>query len=125
MPFLLAVLYPMIDIMLALLVVGQVVLRVRRGIERSAVLCLGFVLFAIADLNFVDHLSQGTYGFNVLDGLLWAARLRADHPGRLLVAHRGAQGVAPAGRTWPDGRRRVDRHRGAGGPPARPGSAST
>lgn len=71
-PFLLAVLYPMVDIMLALLVVGQVVLRVRRGIERSAVLCLGFVLFAIADLNFVTHLSQGTYGFNELDGLLWA-----------------------------------------------------
>ncbi|HET6209934.1 MAG TPA: hypothetical protein VFD94_06110, partial [Jatrophihabitans sp.] len=70
--FLVAVLYPMIDIALALLVVGQVVLRVRRGIERSSVLCLGFVLFAIADLNFVTHLSKGTYGFNVLDGLLWA-----------------------------------------------------
>lgn len=71
--FLLAVLYPMVDIALALLVVGQIMLRVRRGVQRSSVLALGFVLFAIADFNFVAHLSQGTYGFNVLDGLLWAA----------------------------------------------------
>ncbi len=73
MRLLLALLYPMIDIALALLVVGQIVLRVRRGIERSALLCLGFALFAIADFNFVTNLSRGTYGFNVLDGLLWAA----------------------------------------------------
>ena len=72
-PFLLAVLYPMIDIALALLVVGQIMLRVRRGLARSSVLALGFILFAVADFNFVAHLSQGTYGYNVLDGLLWAA----------------------------------------------------
>jgi diguanylate cyclase (GGDEF)-like protein len=72
-PLLLAMLYPMIDIALILLVVGQVVLRVRRSWQKSAVLCLGLTLFAIADLNFVVNLSDGTYGFNVVDGLLWAA----------------------------------------------------
>jgi diguanylate cyclase (GGDEF)-like protein len=72
-PLLLAMLYPMIDVALILLVVAQVVLRVRRSLEKSAVLCLGLTLFAIADLNFVTNLSDGTYGFNVVDGLLWAA----------------------------------------------------
>jgi diguanylate cyclase (GGDEF)-like protein len=72
-PLLLALLYPMIDLALVLVVVGQLVLRVRRNLERSAVLCLGLVMFAVADLNFVANLSGGTYGFNVVDGLLWAA----------------------------------------------------
>jgi diguanylate cyclase (GGDEF)-like protein len=72
-PLLLALLYPMIDIALALVVLGQLVLRIRRGLTRSAVLCCGFGLFAIADLNFVSNLSGGTYSFDVLDGLLWAA----------------------------------------------------
>jgi diguanylate cyclase (GGDEF)-like protein len=72
-PLLLALLYPMIDVALMLLVVGQVVLRVRRSLERSAVLCFGLGLFAVADLNFVTNLSEGTYGFNLVDGLLWAA----------------------------------------------------
>ena len=72
-PLLLALLYPMIDVALMLLVVGQVVLRVRRSLERSAVLCIGLGLFAVADLNFVTNLSGGTYGFNLVDGLLWAA----------------------------------------------------
>jgi diguanylate cyclase (GGDEF)-like protein len=72
-PLLLAMLYPMIDIALILLVVGQVVLRVRRTLDKPALLCLGLALFAIADLNFVTNLSGGTYGFNVVDGLLWAA----------------------------------------------------
>src|ERR1700712_1860743 len=72
-PLLVAMLYPMIDVALILLVVGQLVLRVRRSLEKSAVLCLGLSLFAIADLNFVANLPGGTYGFNVVDGLLWAA----------------------------------------------------
>lgn len=72
-PLLLALLYPMIDVALVLVVVAQLVLRVRRSLEKAAVLCLGLVLFAVADLNFVQHLSDGTYGYNVVDGLLWAA----------------------------------------------------
>ncbi len=72
-PSLLALLYPMIDVALALLVVAQVVLRIRWGISQAVMLCLGLLLFAVADLSFVVHVSAGTYGFGVLDGLLWAA----------------------------------------------------
>ena len=70
---LLALLYPMIDTALALLVIGQVMLRVRPSGRKSLALCAGLLLFAVADLNFVTHLSVGTYEFNVLDGLAWAA----------------------------------------------------
>jgi diguanylate cyclase len=71
-PLLLALLYPMIDTALALLVVGQVMLRVRASGLKSLALCGGLLLFAVADLNFVTHLAGGTYEFNVLDGLAWA-----------------------------------------------------
>jgi diguanylate cyclase (GGDEF)-like protein len=69
----LALLYPMIDIALALLVVGQIMLRVRGMNLKSAALALGLLLFAAADLNFVVNLSRGTYSFNVVEGLAWAA----------------------------------------------------
>jgi diguanylate cyclase (GGDEF)-like protein len=89
-PLLVAMLYPMVDVALILLVVGQLVLRVRRNLEQAAVLCLGLSLFAIADLNFVANLSGGTYGYNVVDGLLWAAGFAliveaACRPGRAQV----------------------------------------
>ena len=71
-PLLLALLYPMIDTALALLVVGQVMLRVRSSGLKSLALCGGLLLFAVADLNFVTHLAGGTYEFNILDGLAWA-----------------------------------------------------
>ncbi|HTZ44380.1 MAG TPA: bifunctional diguanylate cyclase/phosphodiesterase [Jatrophihabitans sp.] len=71
-PLLLALLYPMIDTALALLVVGQVMLRVRTAGLKSLALCLGLLLFAFADLSFVAHLSSGTYTFSVFDGLAWA-----------------------------------------------------
>ncbi|MFL6162850.1 MAG: putative bifunctional diguanylate cyclase/phosphodiesterase [Jatrophihabitantaceae bacterium] len=71
-PLLLALLYPMIDTALALLVVGQVMLRVRASGLKSLALCGGLLLFAVADLNFVTHLGGGTYEYNVLDGLAWA-----------------------------------------------------
>ena len=41
-PLLLALLYPMIDVALILLVVGQLVLRVRRSLEKPALLCCGW-----------------------------------------------------------------------------------
>lgn len=71
-PLLVALLYPMIDIALALLVVGQVMLGIRPSSVKSLGLCLALLLFAAADLNFVANLSHGTYGFNTLDGLAWA-----------------------------------------------------
>lgn len=72
LPLLLALLYPLIDVALALLVVAQVLLQMRPLNPRSGALIAGLLLFAVADLNFVANLSHGTYGFNTLDGLAWA-----------------------------------------------------
>jgi len=71
-PLLVALLYPMIDTALAMLVMGQVMLRIRAAGPKSLALATGLLSFAVADLNFVTHLSRGTYAFSVLDGLAWA-----------------------------------------------------
>jgi diguanylate cyclase (GGDEF)-like protein len=68
---LLALLYPLIDLVLAVVVVGQAVLRVGGGLRNSIMRCAGFVLFAIADISFVQNLQKGTYSFGVLDDTFW------------------------------------------------------
>jgi diguanylate cyclase (GGDEF)-like protein len=71
LPLLLAVLYPLIDVILGLLVVAQVVLRARPGIRDGAPLLAGFALFAAADSSFLLHLSSGTYDFSNLTIVMW------------------------------------------------------
>jgi diguanylate cyclase (GGDEF)-like protein len=71
LPLLTALLYPLIDIVLALLVVGQVVLRLRRLSWRTWALIGGFLAFAVADSSFVANLSVGTYQFGSLLYLAW------------------------------------------------------
>lgn len=73
LPLLLALLYPLIDIVLGLLVVAQIALRTRGPLRGSAGLLAGFALFAIADSGFLVHLSNGTYDFSILSIDLWGA----------------------------------------------------
>jgi diguanylate cyclase (GGDEF)-like protein len=70
---LLALLYPLIDLALALLVVGQVALRARGGIKQAGALIVGFLIFAWADTTFVANLSKGTYSFSVINDLAYGA----------------------------------------------------
>jgi len=70
-PLLVALLYPLIDIVLGLLVVGQVVLRLRPPSRRAIALVTAFGAFAVADSTFVLHLSSGTYQLGALLYLLW------------------------------------------------------
>ena len=65
-PLLVALLYPLIDLVLALLVVGQTILRLRETSRRTVGLCLGFVLWLLADSSFVLNLSTGKYKFGTL-----------------------------------------------------------
>ena len=71
LPLLLALLYPLIDIVLALLVLGQVVLRLRGSSGRTAALVVAFMLIAIADSSFVLNLQSGTYNFDAVLELMW------------------------------------------------------
>jgi diguanylate cyclase (GGDEF)-like protein len=71
LPLLTALLYPLIDIVLAMLVVGQVVLRLRGVSRRTVGLVAGFLVFAVADSSFVVNLSVGTYQFGSLLYLAW------------------------------------------------------
>ena len=68
---LLALLYPLIDLVLAALVVGQAVLRMRTNLRDAAGLTGGFLLFALADSQFVTSLSSGTYHFSVVSDAAW------------------------------------------------------
>ncbi|WP_375504315.1 putative bifunctional diguanylate cyclase/phosphodiesterase [uncultured Jatrophihabitans sp.] len=70
---LLALLYPLLDVVLGVLVVGQVLMRYRDSSRESASLLLGFGLFTFADLSFITNLSSGTYAFHWLNIVSWGA----------------------------------------------------
>jgi diguanylate cyclase (GGDEF)-like protein len=60
-PLLLAVIYPLIDLTLMVLVLAQVLLRQRARSTRTAMLAAGFGTLAVADSSFLLTLSSGTY----------------------------------------------------------------
>ncbi len=70
-PLLLAVLYPLIDLALAILVLAQVLLRQRDLSARTMSQIIGFVLLGVADSSFLLTLSGGTYVFSVTLNLLY------------------------------------------------------
>jgi diguanylate cyclase len=91
LPLLLALLYPLIDLALAVLVVGQVVLRLRPDVRAAAATCLGFVLLAYADAHFVTSVSSTDYNFSALSDVVWGAGFAlivgsACRPGRTALA---------------------------------------
>jgi diguanylate cyclase len=67
----LALLYPLLDLVLAVLVIGQALLRMRENLSESATLLAAFLLFTFADSHFVTDLSSGTYHFSVLSDAAW------------------------------------------------------
>ena len=72
-PLLLAVLYPVIDLAMATLVLGQMLLHQRDRSLRTLCLALGFVLLAAADSSFVLTLSSMTYSSSLNLDVLWGA----------------------------------------------------
>ncbi len=73
LPLLLALLYPLIDLALAILVVAQVVLRLRPDLKHAIATSIGFVLLAYADGNFVATVSSSSYNFSAVSDVVWGA----------------------------------------------------
>jgi diguanylate cyclase (GGDEF)-like protein len=67
-----ALLYPVADVVLGLLVVAQIALRMRCRDSRSARLCAGFFVLAAADSTFVGGVQHGSQDASVLTIVLWA-----------------------------------------------------
>jgi diguanylate cyclase (GGDEF)-like protein len=72
-PLLVAIIFPLIDVTLALVVVGQWALASRSWNRSTVKLILGFLALAVADSSLVLNLSVGTYSFSTLLTLLWGA----------------------------------------------------
>jgi diguanylate cyclase (GGDEF)-like protein len=70
-PLLLALIYPLADVVLALLVLSQALLQMRIDRRKSWVLGLGFTLLAVADSAFALMGSASTYDFSNLRYTLW------------------------------------------------------
>jgi hypothetical protein len=70
-PLLVALLYPLLDVTLLLLVVGQVALRQRSGTWRPAALCGGFAVLAVADASLVASVASGSYQYGQALDLAW------------------------------------------------------
>lgn len=71
MPLFLALLYPLIDSALALTVLAQVLLRLRRPSWANLALALGFLTIAAADCSLVANLRSHTYKSSVTLDLLY------------------------------------------------------
>ncbi len=71
LPLLVALLYPLLDVVLCLLVIAQVALRLRSNLGSAGMLATGFLLFALTDLRFVTRLHSGTYSFSSFNDLAW------------------------------------------------------
>jgi diguanylate cyclase (GGDEF)-like protein len=67
----LALLYPLMDLVLAVLVIGQALLRLRENLADSASLLGAFLLWTFADSHFVADLSTGTYHFSAVSDVAW------------------------------------------------------
>jgi diguanylate cyclase (GGDEF)-like protein len=67
-----ALIFPIIDVVLALMVIAQWALGARSGSRRTSILVAGFASMALADMSLVLGLPSGTYSFPYLADLLWA-----------------------------------------------------
>ena len=70
---LVALLYPVIDLLLATIVVGQAVLRLREVSRPTVFLGAGFVALAVADSSLALNLNNATYVSNVVIDMLYGA----------------------------------------------------
>jgi diguanylate cyclase len=73
LPLLLALLYPLIDVVLALVVIAQVVLRLRPDLKGAVLTCAGFILLAYADGHFVASQASSSYSFSAFSDVVWGA----------------------------------------------------
>ena len=87
-PLLLALIYPLADMVLALAVIGQALLDLRSDLRKSLMLGVAFVLLACADSGFALQASARTYDFGNVSNALWggafallvAAACRPERP---------------------------------------------
>jgi diguanylate cyclase (GGDEF)-like protein len=71
LPLLLAVVYPLADTMLALVVLGQALLRARTDRRQTVMFGAAFLLLAAADSSFALQVSAPTYDFGTFSNTLW------------------------------------------------------
>ncbi|MBC7291962.1 MAG: EAL domain-containing protein, partial [Actinotalea sp.] len=74
---LLAVLFPLINLVLSTMVVAQMVLRQRDRSVRTLLLAVGFLGIAVADSSLIGSLSSETYTASVALQALWGASFAA------------------------------------------------
>lgn len=70
---LLALIYPLADLALALAVLVQALLQVRTDNRKSAMMAVAFLLLACADSGFTLQVSAQTYDFGNLSNALWGS----------------------------------------------------
>ena len=71
LPLLLAVMYPLTDIALVMVVLGQALLQARGDPRKSWMMGAAFVLLACADSGFALQVSTPTYDFGNTNNALW------------------------------------------------------
>lgn len=72
---LLSLLYPMLDLVLCVLLIGQMTMRYRSNVREAVRLLIGFGLFTAADLSFITNLTgaSDTYSYQWINIACWGA----------------------------------------------------
>jgi diguanylate cyclase (GGDEF)-like protein len=71
LPLLLALIYPLADTMLALVVLGQALLRARTDRRQTLLMGAAFLMLAAGDSGFALQVSARTYDFGAISNALW------------------------------------------------------
>lgn len=74
-PLMIALIYPVINVVLALVVIGQWALAARPMSRRDVTLVAGFLLMAFAESSLILKLSTGPYQFSMTVIILWGSAL--------------------------------------------------
>jgi diguanylate cyclase len=102
LPLLVAMAYPIADVVLITTLVTQLLTGRRAADRRSALLTAGLVVLAAVDISLPLGLGAGGYAFSTLQDLLWAISLAvlaeaAVRPASHLVARSGIGSSVPVG----------------------------
>jgi diguanylate cyclase len=100
LPLLTALIYPLLDVMLIMLVVGQLTLRLRRADRRTILLGIALLGLTAADSSLVLSLSTGMYAVSLLADVTWVVSfllLTASAVSRISVETEDVEGPATPG----------------------------
>ncbi|MDQ1614314.1 MAG: hypothetical protein QOJ60_253 [Actinomycetota bacterium] len=100
-PLLVALVYPLADVVLLTILLTQLITRSKPRNSRSALMLGGLLTLAAVDISLPLGIGGGSYAFTTLEYVLWAVALAllaevASRPSRVMPSADGRTGIGPS-----------------------------